>query len=408
MPEDLPEDSPMDVAACLAAIDRSDAEIKAWAVLDRKAASNSSGALAGMAVGVKDIIDVAGMACCYGSPIFAGRIAEADAELVTALRMAGAAILGKTVTTEFAFMQKSITRNPHNLGHSPGGSSSGSAAAVAAGQVELAIGTQTGGSVIRPASYCGVHALKPTRGAISRAGVLQTSQTLDQVGIFARNLNYLARLGSVVTNQPDLEDALNHLPAAPPRLLYLDGLYGARVQGYVHEGLQKIATALPSHIDILPAPAAEIARYLETHKTIYDFEICQNIGPLMSSHESQMSAEILAAIKRGQKVAISDYEKALIERDEAALYFGGLLAGYDGLLTASATGEAPIFEKGTGDSICNCLWSLTGYPCISLPISGRFQISGPKGLGVGVQLTATTGRDSALLGLARWLETRLG
>jgi Asp-tRNA(Asn)/Glu-tRNA(Gln) amidotransferase A subunit family amidase len=121
-----------------------------------------------------------------------------------------------------------------------------------------------------------------------------------------------------------------------------------------------------------------------------------------------MSAEILAAIKRGQKVAISDYEKALIERDEAALYFGGLLAGYDGLLTPSATGEAPIFEEGTGDSICNCLWSLTGYPCISLPISGRFQISGPKGLGVGVQLTATTGRDSALLGLARWLETRLG
>jgi Asp-tRNA(Asn)/Glu-tRNA(Gln) amidotransferase A subunit family amidase len=322
--------------------------------------------------------------------------------------MAGAAILGKTVTTEFAFMQKSITHNPHNLAHSPGGSSSGSAAAIAAGQVELAIGTQTGGSVIRPASYCGVHALKPTRGTISLEGVLQTSQTLDQVGVFARNLNYLARLGSVVTNQPDLEDGLNRLAAAPPRILYLDGLYGARVEGYVHEGLRKIATALPTHIDIMPAPEAQVARYLETHKTIYDFEICQNIGPLMNSHESQMSAEILAAIKRGQKVAISDYEKALMERDEAALYFEGLLAGYDGLLTASATGEAPFFEEGTGDSICNCLWSLTGYPCISLPISGRFQISGPKRLGVGVQLTATTGRDRDLLGLACWLETRLG
>ena len=342
-----------------------------------------------------------------GAATVVGRIAEKDAELVRLLRMAGATILGKTVTTEFAFMQKSITRNPHNLAHTPGGSSSGSAAAIAAGQVELAIGTQTGGSVIRPASYCGVHALKPTRGTISREGILQTSQTLDQVGIFARNLVYLARLGSVVTDQPDLEDGLNHLATAPPRLLYLDGLYGARVEGYVHKGLQKIAKALPKHIDIMPAPEAEIARYLETHKTIYDFEICQNIGPLMNSHESQMSSEILAAIKRGQKVAISDYENALIECDEANLFFGGLLAGYDGLLTASATAEPPIFEEGTGDSICNCLWSLTGYPCISLPISGQFQISGSKGMGVGVQLTATTGRDSALLGVARWLETRL-
>ena len=408
----MQEDLPMDVVACLAAIDRTDADIKAWAVIDKQAASSGSdtlsGPLYGMVVGIKDIIDVAGMPCCYGSPIFAGRIAETDAELVAGLRAAGAIILGKTVTTEFAFMQKSITRNPNNLAHSPGGSSSGSAAAVAAGQIDLAIGTQTGGSVIRPASYCGVHALKPTRGTISREGVLQTSQTLDQVGIFARDLNYLARLGGVVTRQPDLEDGLTRLPASPPKLLYLDGLYGARVDGYVHEGLQKIAAALPEHIDTLPAPEAEIARYLDTHKVIYDFEICQNIGPLMKSHERQMSSEILAAIKRGQKVSITDYDKALDEREEAAAFFEGLLAGYDGLLSASATGEAPIFDEGTGDSICNCLWSLTGYPCISLPISGRFQISGPNGLGVGVQLTATTGRDSALLGLARWLETRLG
>lgn len=398
-----------DISACLAAIEHSDPQLKAWVVVDTKAASqNPNGSLADIAVGIKDIIDVAGQPCRYGSAIYRDRIADKDAELVTALRAAGAVILGKTVTTEFAYLQKSITRNPHDLAHSPGGSSSGSAAAVAAGQIDMAIGTQTGGSVIRPASYCHVHALKPTRGTISREGVLQTSQTLDQVGLFARDIGGLAQLGAVVTGQPDLVHALNNYPETSPKLLYLTGLYGARVEGYVHSALDKIAQALPEHIDVLPAPDVEVNLFLEAHKTIYDYEICQNIGPLVAAHEKQMSEEMLAAIKRGEGIDEKDYHAALDAREQAIAFFDKLLAGYDGLLSASAPGEAPLFEQGTGDSVCNCLWSLTGYPSVSLPIAGVYQIQGPKGLGVGVQLTATTGRDAELLGLADWLETRLG
>ena len=397
-----------DVSACLAAIDKTDPQLKAWVELDRSAQpQNTHGSLGGIAVGIKDIIDVAGMACRYGSAIYADRLADTDAELVAALRAAGAVLLGKTVTTEFAYMQKSITRNPHNSAFSPGGSSSGSAAAVAAGHIDMAVGTQTGGSVIRPASYCQVHAFKPTRGTISRKGVLQTSQTLDQVGVFASTLDRLGQLAAVLTGQAELAAASKNISDRPAKLLYLEGIYSERVENYVHDGLMKIARALPEHIDIRPAPKAEINKFLDSHKTIYDFEICQNIGPLMQAHKQLMSIEILEAIKRGKAISQADYHAALLVRDEATDFFDSMLAGYEGLLSASATGEAPIFEEGTGDSICNCLWSLTGYPSVSLPISGEYEITGPNGLGVGIQLTATTGRDVALLGLAGWLESRL-
>ena len=397
-----------DVSACLAAIDKTELQLKAWVELDRDARpQNTHGPLAGIAVGIKDIIDVAGMACRYGSAIYADRIADTDAELVTALRAAGAVLLGKTVTTEFAYMQKSITRNPHNYAFSPGGSSSGSAAAVAAGHIDMAVGTQTGGSVIRPASYCQVHGFKPTRGTISRKGVLQTSQTLDQVGVFASSPGRLGQLAAVLTGQAELAAASKNISDRPVKLLCLEGIYGDRVENYVYDGLAKIARALPEHIDIRPAPKAEITKFLDCHKTIYDFEICQNIGPLMHAHKQLMSSEILEAIKRGKAISPADYHAALLVRDEARDFFDSILSGYDGLLSASATGEAPIFEEGTGDSICNCLWSLTGYPSVSLPISGAFAITGPNGLGVGIQLTSTTGRDGALLGLAGWLESRL-
>ena len=191
-----------DVSACLAAIDKTDPQLKAWVELDRNAQpQNTHGSLGGIAVGIKDIIDVAGMACRYGSAIYADRL-NTDAELVAALRAAGAVLLRQDpVTTEFAYMQKSITRNPHNSAFSPGGSSSGSAAAVAARHIDMAVGTQTGGSVIRPASYCQVHAFKPTHGTISRKGVLQTSQTLDQVGVFASTLDRLGQLAAVLTGK---------------------------------------------------------------------------------------------------------------------------------------------------------------------------------------------------------------
>jgi len=395
------------------AIAKTEPALQAWAWLadcaDVTETAGSTGMLAGQPVGIKDIIDVAGWPCCYGSALFADNIAATDAELVTRLRAAGAVILGKTVTTEFAYMQISKTRNPHNSRFSPGGSSSGSAAAVAAGHLRLAVGTQTGGSVIRPASYCGVHAMKPTKDSISRNGVLQTSQTLDQVGLFAASLAETGQLASVLTGNRALASAAATAPARTVRLLYLDRLYGDEVADYVHEGLARIAEQLGSCVDIRPAAPARTAQFLATHKMIYDYEINQNIQPkIAGAAPDQLSAEITQALERGRQISHADYQAALRDRAEAISYFTQLLDGYDALLTASSPAEAPVFEQGTGNSVCNCLWSLCGFPAVSLPLlRSQFQITGPAGLPVGLQLTARPDADAALLRAARWAEAAL-
>ena len=400
--------------SCLAEIDKTDSQILAWQYLDRdqvrqeadQADKAFSGLpLCGVPVAIKDIIDTSDAPCEYGSAAFAGRRPEADAELITTLRQAGAVIIGKTVTTEFAYLEKSRTRNPHNLAFSPGGSSSGSAAAVAAGHIPLAVGTQTGGSVIRPASYCQVHAFKPTHTAISKTGVLQTSETLDQVGFFATCLDDINLLSSVLvgTAPPDQLASLS----SPPRLLMWSGLYGDVVDDYVHNGLARIAETLGTVVEVRPAPHDQIARFQAAHKLIYDVEISRNLGPVADAHPDQVSSFVADVVARGHQISAEDYDQALQIRQEARAFMDEQFADYDGLLTASATGEAPLFENGTGNPACNTLWSLCGSPCLSLPLSGGHRITGPNGLGVGLQLTGGVGKDEKILQTGLWLQARL-
>ena len=401
--------------SCLTKIDRTDSQILAWQHLDReqiaKGAEQADTAsadlpLRGVPVGIKDIIDTADAPCEFGSAVYTARRPQADADLITTLRQAGAVIMGKTVTTEFAYLEKSRTRNPHQLAFSPGGSSSGSAAAVAAGHIPLAVGTQTGGSVIRPASYCQVHAFKPTNTAIDKTGVLQTSETLDQVGFFAACVDDLSLLSSVLvgTSPPDRLSPL----AAPPRLLIWAGLYGDMVEDYVHDGLARIAEALGSVVDIRPAPHEQIARFQAAHKLIYDVEIGRNLGQVAAAHPDKVSHFVADVVSRGRKIAAADYNQALQIRAEAKAYMEAVFSDYDGLLTASATAQAPLFENGTGNPACNTLWSLCGSPCLSLPLGGVARITGPDGLGVGLQLTGGLGRDEQVIKTGAWLEAQLG
>ena len=402
--------------ACLQEIERSDGQIQAWEHLvpdavrqmaekaDVGPAADNMKPMRGVPVGIKDIIDTCDAPCKWGLAELAGRQPEADATLVTSLRRAGAIIFGKTVTTEFAYLEKSRTRNPHDHSFSPGGSSSGSAAAVAAGHIPLAVGTQTGGSVIRPASYCQVHALKPTHTAIDKQGVLQTSQTLDQVGFFASCLDDICLLSSVLVNTPSLVEIE---PISAPRLLMWQGLYDEQVETYVHEGLQTIAAHLGAVVDLFPAPKELIVRFQAAHKTIYDFEFSQNLRPIIDPQPDKISAHAKDAVRRGRQLSTKDYREALLVREEARSLMATVFADYDGLLSASATGQAPTFENGTGNPACNTLWSLCGTPCLSLPLSGPLRITGPAGLGVGLQLTAGLGDDEKLLQTGIWLEDRL-
>ncbi len=402
--------------ACLQEIERSEGQIRAWEQLvpdavrqmaeqaDSGRAAANMQPLLGVPVGIKDIIDTTDAPCACGSAALAGRQPEADATLVTILRRAGAVIFGKTVTTEFAYLEKSRTRNPINHSFSPGGSSSGSAAAVAAGHIPLAVGTQTGGSVIRPASYCEVHALKPTHTAIDKKGVLQTSQTLDQVGFFAGCLDDICLLSSVLVNTPPLAEIK---PASVPRLLMWQGLYGEQVEAYVHEGLQAIAAHLGAVVDIYPAPQEMIARFQAAHKTIYDYEISQNLHLITDLQPDKISALAKDAVWRGRQISTKDYQEALLVRDDARTFIASVFEDYDGLLSASATGQPPAFENGTGNPACNTVWSLCGAPCLSLPLSGPLRITGPDGLGVGLQLIAGLGHDEKLLRTGQWLEAQL-
>ena len=286
------------VRSCLERIGQTDGAIRAWAHLDGDAAlaraaecdrlrkaGYAIGALHGIPVGLKDIIDTADMPTALGTPIFAGRRPEADARLVERLREAGAVIMGKTVTTELAFVHAGETRNPHNPDHSPGGSSSGSAAAVAACHVPLAIGTQTNGSVIRPASFCGTFGFKPTRGVIPRTGVLQTSVTLDQVGTFGRTLGDVALLAEAIGchDQRDPESMARPRPAmqagvrqevpVPPDFAWFDLPFNDRLSEAAQGGLEAVIEALgPSVLRMTPADT--LSNLVAVQARIHEYEIC--------------------------------------------------------------------------------------------------------------------------------------
>jgi len=414
------------VKACLARIEETDGQLKAWVHLDPEHALKQAeelnqirragrpvGALHGVPVGLKDIIDTKDFPTERGTKIYSGCKPEKDAALVERLREAGAVILGKTVTTEFAFMHPAETRNPHNPDYSPGGSSSGSAAAVAAYQVPVAIGTQTNGSVIRPASFCGIYGFKPTRGVISRRGVLRTSNSLDQVGVFGRTLEDVALLSDVIGGfdpadplsyprpRPDMLIGSRAPVPVQPELVWFDLPFNDRLTDDARAGLEEVVDALGARVEKIPVSENMIG-LVEIQNTIQAYELCRHLGKQFTAHWENLSETLQTAVERGRKISTSQYDEAVEIMSSAVEYFELFFRDYDAIIAPSAAGEAPRFEDGTGVPVFCSIWTLCGLPTVNLPL-----LVGENNLPVGVQLIGTAEEDDRLLRTANWVLQKL-
>jgi amidase len=398
--------------ASLARIRATEPSIHAWAHLDPERAlklaatraHGPSGALRGIGIGVKDIVDTVDLPTELGTPIHAGRRPARAAACVERLEAAGAYVLGKTVTTAFAFLDPGPTRNPWRPAHTPGGSSSGSAAAVAAGQVAAAIGTQTNGSVIRPAAYCGVVGFKPTFGAIDFTGAHVFSGTFDTLGTFTRSVRDAALLASALAPTGRIAAQPAAL-AQPPRLAYLADFPWTSLAPNVDDVLASAAIRLrTAGATVTPIPFPDGWRYAHrVHHTIMLYEGAQRLGALQARERARLSVQTNASLDEGHAIPEDDYRAALAAREQAIAYFTEWLAPYDAVVAPPASGPAPAGLASTGDPGCCTLWSLTGFPAITLPIGFDAQ-----GLPLGMQLAARTGDDDALLRIAAWCEDHLG
>ena len=414
------------VQSCLDQIAATDGAIHAWAFLDGDAALAQAaecdrirkagmalGALHGIPVGLKDIIDTAKMPTQRGTRIFEGRTTDHVARLVENLREAGAVIMGKTVTTELAFVHANETRNPHNADHSPGGSSSGSAAAVAAFHVPLAVGTQTNGSVIRPASFCGTFGFKPTRGVISRTGVLQTSVSLDQVGCFGRTLADVALLTDAIGSydqldpesfarpRPDMSAGAAAEAPVPPDLVWFDLPFNDRLSDAARDGLDEVLNILGDRVTRME-PADTLSNLVAVQARIHEYEIARHQAEVFDTHWDQISETLKPVITRARQISQAEYEDALEVKASAQAFFADFFIEFDAIIAPSAAGEAPKFGNGTGDPIFCTLWTLAGLPCVTLPL-----LMGDTDLPIGVQLIGPAEKDDRLLRTARWLQTHL-
>lgn len=414
------------VDSLLDRIDTLDPSIRSWEVVDREgvraaaeqATRGLTAELRGMPIGVKDIIDVAGLPTSCGYAPLRGEPVETDAAVVERLRDAGALILGKTVTTQFAYADPPVTRNPWNLAHTPGGSSSGSAAAVAARLVPAALGTQTGGSVLRPAAYCGVVGLKPTFGRVSRTGVAPLSWTLDHVGVLTRSVEDAGYLLPVIAGHdrrdPGSErwqarDFLNALESAlrerprPPRLGVLQSLIdraGAEVGEHVRDVVQRLRTAGATAQDIdLPVPFEEIGA---VHRVIMQAETAAIHFQAVAREPSDYGPKLRAAVETGNLIPAPAYLHA--RRLRAAIHdeFRRLIRGFDCFLMPTVSNVAPE-RTTTGDASFQAIWSLTGFPSLTLPTG-----LSPSGLPIGTQLIAPPFQESTLVLTGRWCATEAG
>jgi Asp-tRNA(Asn)/Glu-tRNA(Gln) amidotransferase A subunit family amidase len=400
----------------LAQIRARDANIQAWAALDearaaalaaecdrRRAASPEHGALHGVPVGVKDIIDTADLPTERGSPAFAGHRPARDAAVVARLKRAGAFVLGKTVTTEFAFRHPGKTRNPWNPQHTPGGSSSGSAAAVAAGFVPAAIGTQTSGSVIRPAAFCGVVGFKPTFGLLPFAGTAQLSESLDQLGTFARSVADVALFTAQLVEGEAIPAEVPPLERPPwigvlARFPWNDA--EAEAQIHFEIALDALRSA-GARVERLTLPEGFADANL-VHRTIMLVEAARNLGGVQARARTLLSAALNRALDDGAAIAADSYRASLALRGALAERAHDLFARCEVVASPAAPGAAPRRLDTTGDPSFNLLWSLLGVPAITVP-SGLAQ----NGLPFGLQLARDAGGDAHLLRVARWCEGAL-
>ncbi|HZE46319.1 MAG TPA: amidase, partial [Xanthobacteraceae bacterium] len=403
------------VGACLARVRETDARIEAWAFLDPDHALEQAraadrwrrsgqpiGPLHGVPIGVKDIIDTADMPTEHGSPIYRGNRPFADAACVALLRMAGAVILGKTVTTEFANRFPGATVNPHNPAHTPGGSSSGSAAGVADFQVPVGLGTQTGGSVIRPSAFCGVVGYKPSFGEFSRSGVKMQCPNLDTLGVLCRSVEDLALMRAVLIGMP--HRPIGRTLGGPRIGICRTPAWDAAeppVQALIEQSATRFAAAGARVSEV--SFASDFAGILDHHRRIFNYEAARNYAYEYEEHHDQVSQVLRdTVLSPGRELPLAAYVEALDTAEAFRRHLDDIFRDVDVLLTPSAAGEAPEGLGSTGDPSFNSIWTLSWSPCVTLPAG-----TGPKGLPLGVQLVGHRFRDEALLDIAAWSETQL-
>ena len=371
------------------------------------------GDLHGVPVGIKDIFDTENMPTSDGTEIHKENPSWNDCTVVSKLKQAGAIIMGKTVTTELAYYSPGKTKNPHDPTRTPGGSSSGSAAAVASHMVPLAIGSQTNGSVIRPASYCGVVGYKPTKGLISRHLVLQISRALDQIGVFSNTLEDAALISeqlfgydkqdpdTSLSAKPKLLDATKQKPPLEPIFAYIKLPFMDELDEDAKKGFEEIKDELKGKIDEIELPEGFVD-IPEWHKVIMESDMARSFSVEYTKSKHKLSNNIIEAIERGMKYTAVEYNNALSKIDAANIYFKQFFYDYDAILTPSASGEAPKGLKSTGNPIFCTIWTFCGMPCISLPL-----LQGNNGLPIGVQLVSSLFDDERLFRNASWLTKKI-
>ncbi len=370
---------------------------------DRVRAGRTPGALHGMPIGVKDIIATRGVPTGMGSPIYADYVPEQNAEVVDRLHAAGAFAVGKTVTTEFAFLVPSKTRNPWNSAHTPGGSSSGSAAAVACGMVPAAIGTQTNGSIIRPAAFCGVVGYKPGKGVLSTDGILPFSPTLDQPGVFARSVEdgalLVAHLAhsrwtispqiSALKHAPRLvavRTPVWHLASEDQRNRFAMDVAGLREAGAVIEEIELPGSFNDAH---------------KMQRTIMLYEAASGSRAVREVYAAKFSEFLRKALEEGDRISAPEYDRALKKKEALERDFSRFLDDFDAAITPPSAGEAPSLET-TGDPSFCTIWTLLGVPAVTIPTG-----LGSHGLPMGLQIVGNQGESNHLLATAMWCERQL-
>lgn len=358
------------------------------------AGGTPAGLLAGVPLGVKDLFDTVRWPTAYGSTIYQGHRPSADADVVAAARAAGAVVMGKTVTTEFGYFQPGPTTNPWHPRHTPGGSSSGSAAAVAAGMVPLAFGTQTAGSLIRPASYCGVYALKPTFGRFSLQGVKGLSHSLDTLGWLGRDVDDLELMRCALAGEafrPVTAKRSLRLAACRTHEWSLIAPDGALAWDQAHQRLSDIG--LSPHPFELPEALVGL---FEAQKTVMAYEAARTLASELAQHGAQLSQPLVQLLRTGLTLSDENYHRAQALARQGRDWIGAHMAEWDALIVPAAPGEAPAGLAATGDPAFSRVWTLLGLPCINVP-----GLRGPNGLPIGLQLVGHAGRERALLEAAQ-------
>jgi Asp-tRNA(Asn)/Glu-tRNA(Gln) amidotransferase A subunit family amidase len=398
------------IEAAIAAYDEWEPQLRAFAWFDRDAVQAAAavarpgGVLAGVPVGVKDVFDTAAIPTEYGTPVFAGRVPARSAVAVERIEAAGGVVFGKTVTAELAYYEPGPTTNPYDPGRTPGGSSMGSAAVVAAGIVPVALGSQTNGSLVRPAAFCGVVAFKPSAGRLPREGVLAFSPSLDQGGAFGRTVAEATRVCAVLAGEAESEWLPSAASARPPVLGLVRTPEWDRATPAMRSRFHAVAVeagAAGASVVGLEMPAS-LAGAIATHRTIMAVEANRSLRPLVAERLGELSVQFRQLLDEGAGRDPAAYQAALADQVTLRGEFTMWTSEVDALLTLSTLGEAPPIVT-TGDPVCCTRWTLVGAPVFSVPCG-----LAPDGLPLAVQLVGRPGRDRELAGVAGWLEALLG